>query len=136
MKNAGSKKETSLSQKRIPEIDTDVLRFAFGDLLYDMSDSEKSELRKKLASEGRNIGARKVRRAINAHLGRDQEMKYKLRDLYLDRASYSQKMIGKVLMMTFPSVAAVAKAYFANAQDYYTVGQIADISNMVDHLIL
>jgi len=121
-----------LSLKKIPEIDTDVLRFAFGDLLYNMSDRDKSDLRKKLVSEGKNIGARKLRMAINAELGSDPEKKNKLRKMYVCEGSYPHRMIGMVLMLTFPAVAVVAKAYFANAQDYYTVGQIADISNMVD----
>lgn len=126
------RRKTPLFQKRVPKIDTEVMRFAFGDLLYDMTDSEKSELRRQLAFKGKNIGARKLRMAVNASLGSDTEKKKKLREMYVGRASYPQKMIGKLLMMTVPEVATVAKAYFSNAQDYYTVGQIAEIADMVD----
>lgn len=116
----------------MPEIDENVLRFAFGDLFYDMTNAEKSTLRKTLVVEGKNIGARKVRMAINAHLGGDEELKRNIRAMYIDRATLPQKMIGKVLLMTIPSVASVAQSYFTNAQDYYTVGNIADICNMTN----
>lgn len=116
----------------MPEIDAEVLRFVFGDLLYDMSDNEKSDLRKRLVIAKKNIGARKVRMAVNASIGADLELRGRLRDIYVQRATHTQKMIGKVLMLTIPEVSAVAQAYFSNAKDFYTVGEIAEISELED----